>query len=197
MIYIIGLGNPGAQYQKTRHNAGALVLEHIRERFNFPEFQIKKTAQAFVSEGSIVGHEALLVFPQTFMNLSGVSVAKICKYMKPDDMLVVIYDDLDVPVGKLKLSYEKSAGGHNGVASIIEHLGSKAFIRIRIGISPVGEDGKVIRPVPNDTQHDFVLTSFRPEEKDAIMSLVPKVQEILISLIQKGREKTMSLLGAK
>lgn len=195
MIYIVGLGNPGLSYHKTRHNVGAIILEHVREVFSFPEFQIKKTTQALVSEGLIADHEALLIFPQTFMNLSGVSVAKICKYMKPDDLLVVIYDDLDIPVGKLKLSYEKSAGGHNGLASIIEHLGSKAFIRIRIGISPVDEQGKVIRPIPNDTQHDFVLTSFRPEERESVTALVPKVQEILISLVEKGREKTMSILG--
>ena len=197
MIYVVGLGNPGLAYKKTRHNVGAMILEEVRDVFDFPEFQVKKTVQALISEGLIAEHEAILVFPQTFMNLSGTSVAKICKYMKPDDMLVVMYDDLDVPVGKLKLSYEKSAGGHNGVASIIEHLGSKAFVRIRIGISPTDENGKVIRPIPNDTQHDFVLTSFRPEEKDAVILLVPKVQEILISLVQKGREKTMSLFGTK
>lgn len=197
MIYVVGLGNPGIAYKKTRHNVGAMILEELRDVFAFPEFQIKKTTQALVSEGLIAEQEAVLVFPQTFMNLSGTAVAKICKYMKPDDMLVVIYDDLDVPVGKLKLSYEKSAGGHNGVASVIEHLGSKAFIRIRIGISPADEQGKVIRPVPNDTQHDFVLTSFRPEEKEAVISLVPKVQEILVSLVEKGREKTTSLLGTK
>ncbi len=197
MIYVVGLGNPGIAYKKTRHNVGAMMLEEVRDVFDFPEFQVKKTTQALISEDLIAEHEAILVFPQTFMNLSGTSVAKICKYMKPDDMLVVMYDDLDVPVGKLKLSYEKSAGGHNGVASIIEHLGSKAFVRIRIGISPTDENGKVIRPIPNDTQHDFVLTSFRPEEKDAVILLVPKVQEILISLVQKGREKTMSLLGTK
>ena len=192
MLYIVGLGNPGVSYKKTRHNVGASVLETIREVFAFPDFVQKKNIEALISTGSILDKDVTLIFPQTFMNLSGVSVAKICKYMRPDDMLVVIYDDLDIPVGKMKLSFEKNAGGHNGLASIIEHLGSKAFLRMRIGIAQVDNTGKAIRSGVSVDQKDYVLTTFRQEEKEKINLLIPKIQETIVSLLTRGKEKTMS-----
>ena len=194
MLYVIGLGNPGHEYKKTRHNIGAIILEKLVGAFDLSPLEYKKKYTADITTGEIRDVPVIFSFPQTYMNLSGVSVKELCRYIKPDDILVVIYDDLDIPTGKMKLSYERGAGGHNGVSSIIEHMGSKSFVRIRVGIGQHDVSGKSIRSGGID-QAVYVLQSFTPDEKENINALIPKIQEVLSSLATNGRERTISIFG--
>lgn len=165
MKLIIGLGNPGKQYEKTRHNAGFIVLDALREKWEFSEFQFSKKFNAEVSEGSVDGSKMILAKPQSFMNRSGQVVRAIMDFYKltPED-IIVIHDDLDIDLGTFKVSSDTSAGGHNGVQSIVDHLGTQQFKRIRIGIE--GAERKKSRTMPGEA---FVLQDFSDEELSAVL----------------------------
>ena len=135
MKLIVGLGNPGKQYELTRHNVGFLCLDRISNKYNL-SFKFESSFNAMVATSNIGGEKCIFVKPQTYMNLSGEAVGKIMKYYKVDlkDFLV-IYDDMDLPIGSLRLREKGSAGGHNGIKNIIQHLSTQEFKRIRVGIS--------------------------------------------------------------
>jgi len=130
MIIIIGLGNPGEKYNNTPHNVGFEAVEQFAKENNFPEFKLSEKFKALISEKNNI----LLVKPQTFMNESGKSVKKI-RRGRTSAKLIVIHDDIDLPLGKIKISKNRGSAGHKGVESIIKELGTKDFIRIRIGVS--------------------------------------------------------------
>ncbi len=135
MKLIIGLGNPGAQYANTWHNLGFLALDLIRREFDFEKFKPQAKLRAEISTGKIGREKIILVKPQTFMNDSGAAVGAALKYFKAKlTEIIVIHDDLDLPLGKLRLAQNSSAGGHNGIKSIIQALDAQNFIRIKIGI---------------------------------------------------------------
>ena len=127
MTIIIGLGNPGEQYKNTRHNVGFMAIDQFANENNFPTFILQKKAKALVSEQN----DVILIKPQTFMNDSGKSVREITKN-KPADSLVVIHDDIDLPLGKIKIVKERGSAGHRGVESIIQSIGNDGLIRVRI-----------------------------------------------------------------
>nr|WP_241254650.1 aminoacyl-tRNA hydrolase [Brevibacillus sp. SYP-B805] len=156
------MGNPGKKYEDTRHNIGFMVIDKISDKWGIPVQQAK--FRALVGEGRINGERVLLVKPQTYMNLSGESVGEILRFYKltPDDILV-IYDDLDLPLGQVRLREKGSAGGHNGIKSLIQHLGTQAFKRIRIGID---------RPAPGGNVIDHVLGTFAVSERQVVEEAV-------------------------
>lgn len=168
MKIIIGLGNPGAQYDGTRHNIGFAFLDKLQARWNFPEFTLSKKFSAQVSQGKFSNQSIILVKPQTFMNLSGEAIISVLNFyhLSPEDV-IVIHDELALILGKYKIACDSSSAGHNGVQNIIERLGTKQFFRIRIGIQPEGE----IRDTTN-----FVLGRFESIE-------LKKIQEIEESII--------------
>jgi len=171
MRLIIGLGNPGKQHEKTRHNAGFIVLDELRKKWDLPEFQLSNKFNAELSEGSTFGQRAILVKPQSFMNRSGQVVRAIMDFYKlSPDNIVVVHDDLDIDLGTFKISTDASAGGHNGVQSIVDHLGTQQFKRIRIGIE--GTERKKTRTMAGDV---FVLKNFSEEELIATLSLAEKI----------------------
>ncbi|MDO8668912.1 MAG: aminoacyl-tRNA hydrolase [Candidatus Buchananbacteria bacterium] len=136
MKVIVGLGNPGKEYAKTWHNIGFLAIDNIADVFNFKNFQEEKKFQAEISTGSLADQKIILVKPQTYMNNSGAAVGAIIKYYKiePAD-IIVIHDDIDLPLGRIKIIKDSSAGGHNGVKSIIQHIKTQDFARVRIGVA--------------------------------------------------------------
>jgi len=141
MKLVIGLGNPGKKYEKTRHNFGFLAVDYIHDNLGgFENWAMDKNANALIAKGQIAGNDVLLAKPQTFMNLSGPAVQKLRDLYKisPDD-ICVIHDDFDLPLGVIRLSQSASAAGHKGVKSIIEALGAKNFVRLRLGIRPIGQ----------------------------------------------------------
>ncbi len=139
MLITVGLGNPGEKYKNTPHNIGFEVIDQIAKENNFPVFKLSKRFNALVSEKNNI----LLVKPQTFMNNSGKSVQKIVNYYKGRD-LIIIHDDIDLPIGKIKVSENSGSAGHKGVDSIIQHLKTKNFKRIRIGVQPQKEKPKEV-----------------------------------------------------
>ena len=133
MKIIAGLGNPGAKYAGTRHNVGFSVIDELAERYNIKVDTNKH--KALIGKGIIDGEKVILVMPQTYMNLSGESIRAVLDFYKctPDD-LIVVYDDIDLDVGKLRIRERGSAGGHNGMKNIIQHVGSQDFVRVRVGV---------------------------------------------------------------
>jgi len=184
MNLIVGLGNPGKTYAHNRHNIGFRCLNHLAKLHSI---QVKShQCQSQVGTGRIAGAEVLLAKPKTFVNLSGKAVASLMrKYKIPVTDLIVIYDDLDLPLGKLRLRTGGSAGGHKGIKSIISALGSKDFCRIKVGIGrPTDEDGN---PLSNeDVIVGYVLSDFTPQEDRAIKPTIATVAEAVYCILTEG-----------
>lgn len=177
MKIVIGLGNPGKQYENTRHNAGFMVLDRLKEIAGFPDFQMSEKFNSFITEKKdAAGEKILLVKPMQFMNRSGEAVKALMTFYKvPLENITVIHDDLDINVGEYKISEDSSAGGHNGVQDIIDKIGTQKFKRIRIGIE--GAEKRADRgKIPGDV---FVLQNFTDEELDKIKNATNQVADIL------------------
>lgn len=179
MKIIIGLGNPDKKYQATRHNIGFTVLEHFQKTFsgNFNNFAIDKKFFAEISEGQISGEKIILAKPQTYYNESGKAASALLNYYKiGKESLTVIHDDISLPLGKLRIIDDSSAGGNNGVASIIGALGAQDFIRIKFGV------WNEIKEKAGAT--DFVLGKFGLREKKLMKETVNKAAQAIVDLIE-------------
>jgi PTH1 family peptidyl-tRNA hydrolase len=184
MKLIVGLGNPGRIYVNNRHNAGFKCLDFLARRHGIR--LSKRRARAKIGTGEIAGLNVVLAKPQTFVNLSGEAVAQLVKrFAVPPSDLIVVYDDLDLPLGKIRIRERGGAGGHKGMASIIALLGSREFPRIRVGISP----GQDIRGLKTP---DYVLSNFAPEEETIINELYVKVADAIYCLLSEGIEAAMN-----
>ncbi|WP_336078591.1 aminoacyl-tRNA hydrolase [Paenibacillus sp. 203] len=182
MKWIVGLGNPGPQYEKTRHNVGFMALDALASRHNIQINQSK--CKALIGEGHIGGVKTVLIKPMTYMNLSGESLRAYMDYYKADmEDLIVVYDDLDTEVGKIRLRYQGSAGGHNGIKSIIQHTGTQSFNRIRMGIS---------RPEPGHAIVDYVLGTFPKKEKELLAGMIKDTCNALEHSLSHPFERTMA-----
>jgi PTH1 family peptidyl-tRNA hydrolase len=187
MFLIAGLGNPGEKYERTRHNVGFLMLDELAKGVSWNK---DKYAQAEYIQKDFEGHTVLFVKPHTYMNLSGKAVREM---MDRDDIdmnrVAVIYDDIALPIGSFKISHDRGSGGHNGLKSIISELEDKAFLRVRVGIAPVDEEGNVRRP--EDTA-GFVLKEFSKGDLDKSMALIPDIKEAIKTFMEFGREVAMN-----
>lgn len=182
MKWFVGLGNPGSQYAHTRHNIGFMAVDRAAERWGIP-FKTSK-CKALIGEGNVGGTKVYLVKPMTYMNLSGESVRAFLDYFKAElaDM-TVLYDDLDTPYGQMRLRYQGSAGGHNGIKSLIAHTGTQTFDRIRLGIS---------RPVTGVPIVNYVLDSFTKEEFKSMLELLDKSVDAMEFRLVHTFEQTMA-----
>lgn len=187
MKLIVGLGNPGEKYQGTRHNLGFEVVEKIMDKVKGPELGWKKEGK-FKSEICKINPTLILVKPQTYMNNSGQAVKLLADYFKiPPEDIVVLHDDLDLPVGKLRLRAGGSGGGHHGVESIINSLGEDKFVRLRLGIGPTS--GRTILSEHNMDSFNverFVLELFDPSERSKIKHMTKRAVEVIEALLEKG-----------
>lgn len=175
MYIIVGLGNPGKRYEQTKHNVGFITIDVLAEKYGIHINKIKH--KALVGEGIIFGQKVLLIKPQTYMNLSGNSVREIVAYYKPPiENLVVVYDDIDIPMGSLRIRKSGSAGTHNGMRSIIYDLQNDKFPRVRIGI---GGD----RHIPLS---DYVIGGFRKEDKAIMEESITRAVSALECILEKG-----------
>jgi len=193
MIINVGLGNPGDEYKNTRHNAGRIILEKIAKDNNFPEWKNDLKLKALKSKGEIADEEVLFVLPNTFMNNSGNAVAPLIDNPKKFKNLIVVYDDIDLPLGTLKISFNRSSGGHNGLESIIKKVKTREFVRIRVGVSATTPSGKIRKPKGEDAVLKFLLGTFKDEELKIVKSISKKVSEIMILISTEGKDKAMSL----
>ena len=190
MNLIIGLGNPGQGYARNRHNIGFICVNHLARTYGI-RFD-KGQGRARVATGEIAGGKVVLAKPHTFMNRSGESVSRLVKRfnVSPSDLLV-IHDDLDLPLGKVRIRQDGSSGGHKGIESIISSLGSQDFLRLRVGIG---------RPNPAQDSTEvseadivaYVLSDFTPEQKQIIAGVIPRVSETIYSILTEGLTAAMN-----
>ena len=182
MKVIVGLGNPGKNYDMTRHNVGFMVIDKIAEAYDIRVDRLK--FKALVGEGRIQGEKVLLMKPQTYMNLSGESVQELLSFYKvKKEDLIVIFDDISLKLGSTRIRLKGSAGGHNGIKSLIAHLGSDEFQRIKVGIGekPDGWD-----------LTDYVLSRFTKDEKNALKKGIDRAQLALELMLKDGPQAAMN-----
>ena len=180
---IIGLGNPGEQFKNTRHNMGREIAIEFQKKYDLPDFEIGKKYSGEISEGKIGQAKTIVLLPNTFMNKSGRSVAPAVKSLKiKPKNIFIIHDDVDLALGKTKLSFGRSSAGHKGVESVIRALKSRDFWRFRVGIG-----GK--RNIPAEK---LVLKKFTPEETKLVKKLINKTVEALEKTIKENPEKAMN-----
>ena len=183
MYIIVGLGNPSPEYAGTRHNVGFEVVGILADRFDIATDYIRH--KAVCGKGVIEGNKVLLAMPQTFMNLSGESVRELVSYYKIDVThdLIVVYDDVALPPGKIRIRKAGSAGGHNGMKNIISHLGTEEFIRVRVGVGdkPKGYD-----------LADYVLGHFKAGEKDIMDGAFIDAANAVVSIMSDGVDAAMN-----
>lgn len=195
MPYIIaGLGNPGEEYTNTRHNTGAIILSSIASEHG-GEFNFDKKINANTAFVKIGKEKVTLVYPQTFMNLSGKSISPLVKSTKAAEKLIVIYDDFSLPLGKIRISFNRSSGGHNGLESIIKAVKTEAFVRIRIGTAKENSKGNAKLINGEENIEKFILGKFKDDEIKELKKVSKIVNEAVIVLIKEGREKAMSLFN--
>ena len=179
---VVGLGNPGERYENTRHNVGWRALDELAEIAGVPVQKLKY--KALTNTCTIGGSKVLLMKPITYMNLSGEAVGEAVRFFKlPPERVLVLSDDVSLPVGKLRIRRSGSAGGHNGLKSIIQHLGTDAFPRVKIGVG-----GK---PHPDYDMADWVLGKFPPAEQKLIDEMVQKAAQAAAYYIKEGPEQAM------
>ncbi|MFA6459275.1 MAG: aminoacyl-tRNA hydrolase [Candidatus Paceibacterota bacterium] len=196
MKYVIaGLGNPGAEYEGTRHNTGRIVLDRVRKQYDGSDFEFNKKINALISEGKIGKEKVTLIEPETFMNNSGKALAPLIKSVKAVEKLIVIYDDFSLPLGRMKISFNRSSGGHNGLESIIKSLKTEAFVRIRIGIAPANAKGEAKVPHGDDKIEKFILGKYKDEEIKELGKIAKRVAEAVEIIVTESREKAMSLFN--
>ena len=188
MWLIVGLGNPGEQYRRTRHNIGFDCIESFAERHNL-DFRGKR-ANALLAEGTVGGQRVALAKPQTFMNLSGQAVSALRSWYKIDPALelLVVYDDMDLPFGKLRLRQQGSPGTHNGMRSIVSQLGGNAFARLRVGIDP--PPGKMDAAA-------YVLGRFNKQEEEQLPALRDTIADAIELTVHEGLPAAMNKYNAE
>jgi PTH1 family peptidyl-tRNA hydrolase len=184
---ILGLGNPGREYAATRHNVGWWLIDHLADVWHFDGW--KKDAESHVANGSVGGVKVRLVKPQTYMNLSGQALRKYARrpLWSPKDLLVIV-DEVQLPVGRFRIRSRGSAGGHNGLKSIEQALGSPDYARLRIGVGPSEERKGIYKDLA-----DFVLAPFARDERDDVLALLPPLTATVETWLHEGAEKAMNL----
>jgi len=194
-MIIIGLGNPGQDYENTRHNAGRMSVMRFAKTHDISDWKYDKKSNSLIIKGKIGKKATVLVLPETFMNKSGISAKVFVSSAKKAKDLIVVHDDLDLPLGRAKMSWDKSSGGHKGVESVIRAVGTQAFWRIRIGISKGGKNGTVKKPSGDALLDNFIVAPFKPTEMDEMKSVMKKVVECLEMAVSDSPGRAMSELN--
>jgi PTH1 family peptidyl-tRNA hydrolase len=178
-MIIIGLGNPGTQFEHTRHNAGFMAVDFFAQKNEFPDFALSKKYNSLISKKDGI----VLAKPQTFMNESGKAAQQLLAN-STERAAVIVHDDVDVALGDIKISKERGSAGHKGVESIIQHIGNEGLVRFRIGIRPTDEKLK--------DSENFVIKKFTPKEMEVLNEVLEKTSQALDLYVKEGLEKTMN-----
>ncbi len=185
MYYIVGLGNPGEEYENTRHNTGRMIVQAFAKSIKAGDFEFNKKSNALVAEGKIGKEKFTMILPETMMNNSGNAVVKFITSKKKAENLIVAHDDLDLSLGKFKISFARGFGGHRGVESIIKKIKTEEFIRIRVGICPKK------KPIGKDL-FNFLLGKFSPKELLIFKKNSKKIISAIETIITEGLQRSMS-----
>lgn len=207
MYIIVGLGNPGEEYKNTRHNVGRMIVESFAKnaqkiaekcdtkkaakQTGFEDFSFNKKYNAQCATGEINGEKVLLLLPDTFMNKSGKVLETLITSVKKAEKLIVVHDDLDLSIGRMKILFNRGSGGHKGLESIVRTIKTEAFTRLKVGICPTTPTGKPKKPT-GDKLLDFIVGPFKPAEMDEIKDMIKQASESLYVLVNEGREKAMT-----
>ncbi|KKQ77527.1 MAG: hypothetical protein A3A96_02470 [Candidatus Zambryskibacteria bacterium RIFCSPLOWO2_01_FULL_39_39] len=204
MFFIVGLGNPGEEYINTRHNTGREAVLKLCKNLDFADFENNNKFKSLISKGKIKKELVTLILPETFMNKSGQAISyfvkpKLKTAKKGLENLIVVHDDLDLPLGTLKISYNKGTGGHRGLDSVAKAVKTLEFVRVRIGISPSTAKGRAKKPnegLPAQAGEqkvlDFILGKFKPAEMEILKKTFKKSSEAIQTLILDGRDRAMN-----
>jgi peptidyl-tRNA hydrolase, PTH1 family len=185
---IVGLGNPGREYAATRHNVGWWLIDHLADVWHFDGW--KKDGESHVANGTVGGVKVRLVKPQTYMNLSGQALKNFVRrpFWSPAKDLLIAVDEVQLPVGRIRIRPRGSAGGHNGLKSIEHALGTQEYGRLRIGVGPSEERKGIYKDLA-----DFVLAPFARDEREDILALMPQLTATVETWLKEGPEKAMNL----
>lgn len=190
---IVGLGNPGTKYDRTRHNIGFEVIDALAKSYPGVSIADNKRFQGATGEFRSGGDRTVLLKPTTYMNKSGQAVRAVLDWYKLDpNSVLVVYDDMDLPTGKLRMRLSGGAGGHNGMKSIISHLGTKEFPRLRVGIGSTNKDGGRDHAVVS-----HVLGRFAPEDRKIVDAVIPMAVDAIDLSLRKGVERSMNLYNGR
>ena len=195
-LVLVGLGNPGEEYAKTRHNAGRSALMLLAKKEDFPDFVLNKKALSLVTKGC-VGEKMTLVLPETMMNLSGKAVAAFIKSPKAAKNLVVVHDDLDLPLGTIKITFGRGAGGHKGVESVLRAIKTKDFVRIRIGVAPVGKRSQAKKIKDEEKVIKHIIGKWKPSEEATLKKVLKKTVAALQIFGEEGTEAAMQFANTR
>ena len=194
---IVGLGNPGEEYEGTRHNTGRMAVKEFAKKFKALQWKEEKKIKAQTAKVKTGKNSALLVLPDTYMNKSGHAVGPLVKSKKAAETLVVVHDDMDIPFGKIKISFNRSSGGHRGVESIIKAVGTEKFIRMRMGISPTNAKGIVKKPQGEKFVSDFILGKFETYEQDKLKKVMKVAADGLEILVKEGKDIAAGIINSR
>lgn len=201
MSYIIvGLGNPGAEYANTRHNAGRLAVtawaKAYQKEEELSEWKADKVLNAQKSSGEVLEEKVLVLLPETFMNNSGKALKEKVKSVKAAEKLIVVHDDLDLPLGAMKIVFNRGSGGHKGLESIIKAIKTRGFIRIRLGVCPTTPTGKLKKPV-GDKLINFIVGEFKPDELKTFKKIEKRTAEAIDLILGEGLSRAMGEINSK
>ncbi|MGD0328781.1 MAG: aminoacyl-tRNA hydrolase [Minisyncoccia bacterium] len=194
---IIGLGNPGKEYEKTRHNAGRNAVALIAKQEGLDEFVFNKKANALVVKGAIGGESAVLVLPETMMNNSGKAVVAFMKSPKAAKNLLVVHDDIDLPLGTIKMVFGRGSGGHKGVESVMRAVKTQNFTRIRIGTSAIGKKNQAKKVEGEEKVIKYVIGKWKPSEEAVFKKVLKKVAETVRLFVSEGIAPAMQFANTR
>lgn len=200
-FFIAGLGNTGEEYDNTRHNIGRDILMHFASAKGAPIWKEDKKIKAKVSKIKIGKNSATLIIPETFMNQTGLTLKAFFKAgsgMGKPEQLIVIHDDMDLPLGSFKISFNRGSGGHRGIESVVKSIKSTEFTRVRVGVSPVSAKGVAKKPKGEDAVVTFILGKFKSAELDVLSGVSKRVIEALDTIVgdvKTGRERAMGMFN--
>ncbi len=184
---IVGLGNPGEEYENTRHNAGRMVVASFPERVAATDWRDDAKLRARVAKGvSKGGDDVVLILPDNYMNRSGTSVAPLVKSERQAKTLVVVHDDIDLPVGTIRIVFDRGSGGHRGVDSIVRAIKTRAFVRVRVGVVPTSPSGKLKKPRGEGAVHDFILKQLSKKDRAVLDEAVAYAAKATEAIVEHG-----------
>lgn len=196
-IIIVGLGNPGKEYEKTRHNAGRNAVDLVAKNGGFDDFVFNKKANSLVARGALGSKEVTVILPETMMNLSGKAVSAFVKSPKVAKNLLVIHDDLDLPLGTIKMVFARGSGGHKGVESVMRAIKTQDFARIRIGISGVGKKNQAKKVSGEEKVIKQVIGKWKPAEEAVVKKVLKKVAETVRLYATSGIESATQFANTR